>query len=573
MAQKAMAGIWPVGDASRRRLLITKLKEEGFYLLLVLPVVLVLTGFFVWPIMRILRDSFGEGEFTLRHYERALTTEIYQNMFRTTFELAIITTLGCLVLGYPVAYYLATSTGRRRALVLLMVIIPFITNVIANTYAWRVILGRRGLVNELLQDIWIIDEPLELLFNRFSVSVSMVHTFLPFMILPLYAVMRGIPKSLPAIAESLGASPFQSFRRIFLPLSMPGIWAGGILVFILSAGTIIAPQILGGPRDRGIAFFLGSSGFGAALAILLLVAIMILYLIFARFVGFGPIYSAGEALMRTSAAGSWGRSRPRYLLSAIVTLIGVFLILPVIIVVPLSVNDSKFIYWPPKGFTMRWFANFFTSNDSPFNWIGSTVTSLEIGALVVIFSIPLGGLVAYGLVRGRFPGRSFISSFVMMPLIIPTMITAVALFYFYSNYMRAMFGTVPGIAIPHTILALPYVVIILTATLRSLDVIHEQAAMSLGAGRLITFRRIILPQVVPGILIAAIFAFLVSFNEVVIAIFLKTPFLRTLPMNLWSGVTAEFASMMTAVSTLLLIFAIVVLVAVVFSRSRLNRET
>ncbi|MFQ5934483.1 MAG: ABC transporter permease, partial [Dehalococcoidia bacterium] len=243
-AQRAISGLSSVRENGQGRLFFIRMKQEGYYLLLALPVLLLLIFFFIVPLFDVLRSSFGtNGEWTLRHYEAAIDLDFrgvdYLSIWRTTIQLSVVTTVGCIVLGYPVAYYLATSSGRARAIVLVMVIIPFITNLIAQTYAWRVILGRRGPVNDALQAIEVIGEPLELLFNRFSVNVGMVHIFLPFMILPMYAVMRGIPQSLPSIAEGLGASPFQSFKRVFLPMSMPGVFAGAMLVLILSAGYTI----------------------------------------------------------------------------------------------------------------------------------------------------------------------------------------------------------------------------------------------------------------------------------------------------------------------------------------------
>ncbi len=392
-AQRALASVRLANNIEQRRLLYARAKHEGFYLLLAAPAVMLLILFFVIPLVRMVDASFGGDEFTTRLYERALTNDIFRRMFRTTFELAGVTTLGCILLGYPVAYYLATRTGRWRALVLIMVILPFVTSTIANTYSWRVTLGRAGPVNDAWQLLWFVDKPLELMFNRFPVNVAMIHTFLPFMVLPLFAVMRGIPKSMPAVAEGLGANPFQSFRRIFLPLSMPGLWAGSVLVFILSAGYFIAPFVLGGIRDRGVASALtGTSNFSAALAMLLLAAIVVIYLVFARLVGFGAIYSAGEALMRSSPIEVVKQPPRRVPLSIVVGLVSFFLILPSLIVIPLSVNKSSFIIFPPKEYSLKWIKNFFTTSAvSPVDWIESTITSLEIAFIVVALAVPLGG--------------------------------------------------------------------------------------------------------------------------------------------------------------------------------------
>ena len=574
-AQRALASVrLAKNNIDQRRLFYARAKHEGFYLLLAVPAVMLLILFFVIPLVRMVDASFGGDEFTTRLYERAFTNDFVRRMFRTTFALAGVTTLGCILLGYPVAYYLATRAGRWRTLVLIMVILPFVTSMVASIFSWRVTLGRAGPVNDAWQLLWFVDEPLELMFNRFPVNVAMIHVFLPFMVLPLFAVMRGIPRSMPAVAESLGANPFQSFRRIFLPLSMPGIWAGSVLVFILSAGHFIAPFVVGGIRERGIATALaGATGnFSAALAMLLLAAIVVIYLVFARLVGFGAIYGAGEALMRSSPIEVLKKPPRSVPLSIVVGLVSFFLILPSLIVIPLSVNKSSFIIFPPREYSLKWIKNFFTTSPvSPVDWIQSTITSLEIAFIAVALAVPLGGLVAYGLVRGRFPGKGLLSSFVILPLIVPSTLTALALFYFYSLNLRVLVGTVPGIALPHAVLALPFVVIILAATMCGVDEVHEQAAMSLGAGRITVLRKIVLPQIIPGIVVAAFFAFLVSFYEVVVAIFLKDPYLRTLPINLWNGVTTEFAPMMAAVSTLLLIFTAFIVVALAFFQKRLNR--
>ena len=557
-----------------KRLLLFKLRQQGIYPVLALPAILLMLLFFVIPLVRMVGVSFGEEGFSVAHYDKALTNPIYQRMFRTTFELAAVTTAGCLILGYPIAYVLATRTGRWRGIVLLITIVPFITNTIASVYSWRVILGRRGPINEFVQLIGVVDQPLEILFSRLAVELGMIQMFLPFMVLPLFAVMRGIPKSLTSVAESMGATPFKSFRHIYLPLSVPGLWAGTLLVFILSTGSAIAPTILGGVRDQGIASYLsGTGGFSAALAIILLVAILILFMIFARLVGFGSLYGAGEALIRSSPIESSYAPPRRLFLYLLVGLVCAYLIIPSLIVVPLAFNKSSFVIFPPKAYSLNWIKVFFVGDViSPVNWLTSTSTSLQIALITVLVAVPAGGMVAYGLARGSFPGRGFLGSFVILPLIVPATLTAIALFYFYSFNMRPLVGTVIGIAMPHAVLAIPYVVIILTATLRGVDEVHEHAAMSLGANRFTAFRRIVLPQMVPGISVATFFAFLVSFYEVPIAVFLKDPFLRTLPMNLWNGVTVEFAPMMAAVSFILLVFTALLLVALFFIRSRFARQ-
>ena len=576
-AQRAMSGLVTSMNGHRRKLLLANLREESYYLLLVVPAILLLVFFFFLPLWEVLQQSFGgSGELTLDNYDKALTNSFFRMLWRNTFEQSVSTTLISLMLGYPVAYYLASSSGRRRALVLMAVIIPFLTHFVAQTSIWRIVLGRRGWVNETLINVGIISEPLEILWTRFAVMVGMVQTYLPFMILCIYAGMLGIPRGLTKVAEGLGATPFKSFRRVYLPLSMPGVWAGVLLVFVLSVGSFAAQDILGNIQHRSIASYLrGGGGFNAALAMLLLVAILALFFIFVRFIGFRPLYRAGEAFMRSAPVAVGDARGRRVVLGIVVALVAFYLLLPTLLVIILSFNDSSFVWFPPRGFTLRWYGTYFKGDDPLADWIGSTITSLEIAVLVVILSLVLGGLVSYGLVRGRYRGKPIINSLMLVPLIIPTVVIAGAIFrfYFFNEYMRSLMGTIPGFVLPHTVLALPYVIIILTATFRNADEVHEQAAMSLGANRFTTFRRIILPQIIPGLAIAGFLAFLVSFNEVVIALFLKTRVFQTLPMNIWGGRVAEFAPMMGAASTIVLLMAVILLVGVIYLRRRVVRRT
>ena len=557
--------------------MIIRAKQEGYYLLLVLPAAALLIAFFIVPMFDTLKSSFYfRGDLGLEAYREALDINFrgvdYWKIWQTTVELCATTTLACILLGYPVAYFLATSWGRARGVVLVAVLIPFITSLIAQTYSWRVILGRRGPVNDAIQTLQISDEPWELLFNQTSVSVGMVHIFLPFMILPMYAVMRGIPPNLPRMAQSLGASPFQAFRKVFLPMSMPGVFAGAMLVLILSAGHTVAPVVLGTVNDRGMASFIGSgSSVGAARAMILLGVILLLYLIFARFIGFGAMYRAGDALMHMRANWDAVDGRRRITLSVMVSLISFYLILPSLIVIPLGFNDKQFIYFPPTDFSFRWIKNYFTSGESGVDWVQATITSLEVAAIVVVVAVPLGALVSYGLVRGSFPGKGILSGLVLTPLIIPTTMTGLALWLFYFNNVYWLIGTMIGLVIPHSLLALPFVVIILNATLRSADAVHEQAAMSLGANRWKTWVRVLLPQVYPGMIVAGLFAFLVSFNEAIIASWVRDPTFRTLPVNMWDGIVAEFAPMMSAVSALILFAVTVLLVITIYFRRRLSQ--
>lgn len=217
---------------------------------------------------------------------------IYLDILGRTFWISFLVTVACLVIGYPLAYTLASLPERTANLLLILVLLPFWTSLLVRSAAWIVLLQREGPLNGLLQWLGLVQEPVQLVFNRPGVLIAMTHVLLPFMVLPLYSVMRNIHPSYVRAAVSLGATPFVAFRRIFLPLSMPGIAAGSLLVFILAIGYYITPALVGGASDQMISYFIAfftlqtiNWGMAAALGTILLVTTLALYALFARVVG------------------------------------------------------------------------------------------------------------------------------------------------------------------------------------------------------------------------------------------------------------------------------------------------
>ncbi len=217
---------------------------------------------------------------------------VYRTILWRTLQIGFVVTVACLVLAYPLAYKLASLREGTANLLMILVLLPFWTSLLVRSAAWIVLLQREGPINGLLQRLGLIEAPLTLVFNRAGVLIAMTHVLLPFMVLPLYAVMRGIPKSHVRAALSLGASPFTAFRRVFLPQTVPGIGAGALLVFILALGYYITPALVGGADDQMIAYFIAfftlqtvNWGMAAALASVLLLAVAALYLVYARIVG------------------------------------------------------------------------------------------------------------------------------------------------------------------------------------------------------------------------------------------------------------------------------------------------
>ena len=217
---------------------------------------------------------------------------IYLDIFARTFWMGLVITVICLLLAYPLAYLLANLPARQSNLLMILVLLPFWTSILVRVAAWIVLLQSSGLINGALMGMGIIDKPLELVFNRVGVYISMVHIMLPFMILPIYSVMKGISPTYMRAAISLGCNPFASFWRVYFPQTYAGVGAGCLLVFILAIGYYITPALLGSPNDQMVSYFVAfytntsiNWGMATALGGLLLLATVVLYLIYNWLVG------------------------------------------------------------------------------------------------------------------------------------------------------------------------------------------------------------------------------------------------------------------------------------------------
>lgn len=255
----------------------------------------------------------------------------------------------------------------------------------------------------------------------------------------------------------------------------------------------------------------------------------------------------------------------RAALWVVVSLVLAFLILPNLIVIPISFSSTSLMTFPPKGFSLTWYQQYL---ELP-GWLAATRTSLIVATLTAVISTAFGSIAAYGLVRGSFPGKQLINSLILLPLIIPTLITAVAIFKLYT-YLH-LTGTIFGFVLADCVLAAPFVVTVVAASIRGIDPDLERAARTLGASRLTAIRRVTLPLALPGVISAALFAFLVSFDELMISIFISSPTVSTLPKALWEGIRLEITPVIAAVSTLLVALSLIVLGAVAVSQKLLSR--
>jgi len=270
-------------------------RSEG---LLLLPGLLIVGALLMLPLLWLLALSFvNDGAISLVHYKRLIDDPSYIKSFVVTFQIAgTVTALGVL-LGYPLCYWMLRLTPLWRGIAMVCVLIPFWTSLLVRTYAWLVLLQRRGLVNSWLQDLGLIHEPLSLMYNVTGTIIGMTQILLPFLVFPLFASMQRVDQDLLRAAAALGASPAFAFRKVFFPLSLPGLMAGALLIFVLSIGYYVTPQLLGGGStimvgqliQRNVELF-NSWGAASAVSVALLAIVLGLFWLMNRLVPLDRVF-------------------------------------------------------------------------------------------------------------------------------------------------------------------------------------------------------------------------------------------------------------------------------------------
>jgi putative spermidine/putrescine transport system permease protein len=532
--------------------------------------------FYLYPLGDILVLSVTEPQPTLAHYLRLAEVPIYGRVLLNTFEIALMVSAIALLIGYPTAYLLASVSDRVAAILVICVLVPFFTGVLVRNYAWIFMLGNNGVVNGSLKRLGWIDASLPLMYNRFGVVLAMVHVLLPYTILVLLGVMRGIDRRLLAAAASLGSGPFTAFRRVFLPLSLPGIGGAFLLVFVIAVAFFVTPAMLGSAKETMLANLIAQQvgvlnwGFAAALSTLLLVATLVVMAVMqAAFGGFSliaPELSKKREIRSRAREGQFVAQLDRIMnpvWPALPHAVGAatlaFLLLPILIVLPMSLNPAAYLSFPPTGLSLRWYVAYLTDAD----WLEATWNSLKIAVLVtaltMLLAVPASLAIARG--TGRWAMQAY--ALILSPMILPSIIIAIAVFFLFARL--GLNGTIWGVALGHTIGSLPLAVVVLVAALRNFDRNLERASLSLAAGPLRTVWRVILPGIKVASLTAAFFAFLHSFDEVVIAIFVSGVHARTLPKKMWESLE-EINPIITAVSALLILVSVAAVLATVLLR-------
>ncbi|SIP95838.1 putative spermidine/putrescine transport system permease protein [Paracoccus thiocyanatus] len=569
--------------------------------LLLVPAVLFLALFYLMPLIDLFRVSMS-GPTWSTHFERVFSVPLYWESLLRTMQIAFTVACLCALLGYPTALLIHRTRGIVQVLIATAVILPYFIAILIRTYAWMVLLGRNGPINKLLQTLGLIDTPLALLFNRGSVLLGMTAVLLPLMVLSIYASVARLDQGLTRAALASGAGPLAVFWRVLLPLTLPGIGAGFLLVFVAGLGFFITPTLLGGPGDQMFAMHITQQadsitgeGFLQALAVVLLVITLVVVGLAGRIMGFQFIWGGGKLgdAPAKPAADKTARSRaPRRGLAMVLAdmlgwpllrLLGrlpagwgratvwimgacviVTVIVPIFVVMVISFSKASYLTFPPPDWSLRWYEKFFSDS----NWMTAFWNSLGIASLSAVISVSLGATAAMGIVRSNIRHKSALMLLLVSPMIVPPVVLGLSL---YALFLKlGLVGTYLGLAAAHAIGGIPIVVVIVAASLQAVDQRLEQGAAVHGASPLTVFRTVTLPAIAPGLAAAVFFAFLHSFDELVLSLFLSSPRMKTLPLMLWADINYQLNPVLAVVSTLevLLVVGGIILARPVLARGR-----
>jgi putative spermidine/putrescine transport system permease protein len=558
-----------------------KIKLDPLWL--ALPGLGFLAVFLIVPTAQMLWLGFLDkttGALTVSAFLRIWNGGPYLTVMSTTFTVAFWTTMLCVGLGYPLAYWLSRKPPRQQRIAALFVLLPFWTSALIKNFSWLVLLGRNGIVSKTMTAIGIKGGD-QLLFSRTTVIFAMVHTLLPLAVVTMLPVMNQIDRRLTMAASTLGASSARAFWQVFFPLSMRGVAASGLLVLVASLGFFITPALVGGARDTMIGQLiilqineLQNWQLGSALAAILLISTIAMCFAYDRIFGLSSVANGSERSTRYGGAvrraglaisglagavcglleAAWKHNVRGLRGSALLTLYAwtviALLLVPIIAFVPMAFTGSSFLSFPPPSLSLRWFEQF---GASPL-WLGAMIRSFGIGFATAAITLLIAAMAALGVARTRSRLGSVAFLLCLAPMMVPSIVIAIALFYLFARI--SLVASNLGIIIGHTVIAMPVVFMVMLATFKGYDRRLDAAASTLGAGRLRTFWRITLPLVASGLAVGFVTGFLQSFEELTVALFIGGGVKTTLPKQMWDGILLQVSPVIAAASVVVLIVVI-----------------
>ena len=504
----------------------------------------------------------------------------YSEQFLRSFAYGGIATALALLIAYPLAYAIAFRGGRWRTALLLAVMAPFFTTYLIRTLAWQTILSDQSPVVDFLRTISLVGEDGRVLDTSASVIAGLTYNFLPFMILPIYAVLERLDTRLIEAARDLYSSSRSAFLNVTLPLSAPGVVAGILLTFIPAVGDYVNAYFLGGPNQamignviQGQFLELANYPVAAALSFMFMALIMIAVLLYLRFAGTGALIGDDDsatveatASVSTPSAGhgvlGWLRAHALNVYAGIAL---AYMLIPIAVIAAFSFNDPAGSFnftW--QGFTLDYWAHPFAQSDLT----DALLTSLELAALSTVIATAIGTMLALALVRHRFRGRRAANVLILIPMATPEVVIGAALLsmFVYVGVARG-FTT---LLIAHVMFSISFVVVIVRSRLIGFDRSLEDVAADLGAGPLTAFRTVTLPLLAPAILAAGLLAFALSIDDFVISNF-NSGTTITFPLYIFGASQRGIPVEVNVLATMLFALTIAAMAFTVWQQRRAQR--
>lgn len=517
-----------------------------------------------------------------------------------TLRIALVATVVSLVIGYPIALSMTKGSNRKKSIMLALLLTPLVTNVVARTLGLMIIFGNSGPVNEVIEILGF--EGIKFLGEEFGIVLGLVQVYTPYMVLSIKAVLENTNFNLQEAARDLGCSKWQAFRKVVLPLSMPGVVAGSLFVFLLSFSSYITPKLMGKGTIMTMSMYVYQQGmslmdwpFAAAVAIVLLVVSLLLVTLYNKMTSRIERMNDRTGLYRnTNYSGSWhlfvarikdffydiyanimrrlerSESTARALhglssgfqvagtivVKACVVLGVIFIICPLPIVIISSFTDASLVYFPPKGFSLKWYVGLLEKTE----YLRSFLVSLRLAFGAVAIALVTGTMVAVALTRFRFRFTNFLRTFFLSPLMIPGVIFGLAAVRFSS--LIGWNASFKALLAAHIVICSTYVIRTVLSSLIGFDTSIEEAARDLGATSWQTFWKVTFPIIRPSIIVSGLFSFITSLDETTVSVFLVGGQTVTLPVRIFSQLEYGLEPTITCISSLLVIFALIILLVI-----------
>ncbi len=499
-------------------------------------------------------------------YAEILGDRFYLRTFANTLALGAVVTLVSVALAYPMALWLTRLPPAWKPLGFACVLVPLLTNVVVRSLGIILLLGRGGILARITESLGL--GRVDLLFSWFAVGLALTQVFLPFMVLALYDVLEAQEKRLTEAASGLGAGPVVSFWRVTFPLSLAGLRAGMTVVFLLASTAYVSATLVGGRKVLVSGMVVLREGLeilnfplAAAMAMLMLAASVAVTLGLAFVIGRSMPWLTGRRrgepwlmpralILVLEAVGPW--------VSRLLLGLALFLLLfPLLLVAVASVNNSpqasvaQFL-----GFTWRWYVAVW---ENP-RYLADAWVSVQLALACVAISLAIALPASFALGRGSFRGREWLGAALMLPLALPGIAIGLGMLR-----LLQWFTALPpflGLLAVHVVLVAPFMLALLRASVQQLDRALEEAAGGLGASPTRVFARVILPQLGPGIGVACVIGFLLSFGEVTVTAFLTTARMQTLPVRIYAEATFSLENTVNAISTGIILLTMILLWAV-----------